>query len=295
MDYRQIGIFRAVIDQGSVTAAARFLGVSQPAVSGSLGKLEKSVGFPLFHREGRRLVPTAEARLLHMEASRLLDGFDRLDASVAEISAGQRGTLTIATNPGPAIAWLPSVAAAFRRQRPQVRLRLLTRSSEEVRELAAVSAFDLGLAEAPFANAENVLRRYTLPRVVVLPRTHRLAAHDVLTPQLLDGEAFVATVRSSWNWGHVARAFDLAGAVCNVVAECELSAIALNMVAAGMGLCLVDPISAAGIGPVLVRRPFQPTVAYEVGLIGPAHGGLTILAQAFAEELHTHIATFVES
>jgi DNA-binding transcriptional LysR family regulator len=282
-----------VIDQGSVTAAARFLGVSQPAVSGSLAKLEKSVGFALFRREGRRLVPTAEARLLHLEASRLLDGFERLDGSVGEISAGQRGTLTIATNPGPAISWLPAVVAAFHRERPLVRLRLLTRSSQEVRDLAAVSAFDLGLAEAPFANAEAVLRRYTLPRVAVLPRSHRLAGHEALTPALLDGEALVATVRSSWSWASIARAFDQAGAVCNVVAECEFTAIALNMVANGVGVCLADPISATGGGPDLVRRPFLPAVPYEVGLLSPAHGGLTLLAQAFAAELHAHILPFL--
>jgi hypothetical protein len=177
-----------------------------------------------------------------------------------------------------------------------VRLRLLTRSSQEVRELAAVSAFDLGLAESPFANAEIVLRRYTLPRVAVLPRTHRLAAHDALTPQLLDGEALVATVRSSRSWANIARAFDLAGAVCNVVAECEFTAIALNMVAAGVGVCLADSISAACVGADLVRRPFLPAVPYEVGLLSPAHGGLTILAQAFAAALHAHILPFqVES
>ena len=295
MDHRQTEIFRAVIDQGSVTAAARSLGVSQPAVSGSLAKLEKTVGFALFRREGRRLVPTAEARLLHAEASRVLDGFARLDASIGEISTGQRGTLTIATNPGPAISWLPSVAAAFRRERPQVMLRLLTRSSQEVRELAAMSAFDLGVAEAPFANAENVLRRYALPRVVVLPRNHTLAKWDVLTPQLLDGAAFVATVRSSWNWANLARAFDLVGAVCNVVAECEFTAIALNLVGAGMGVCLADPISAASVGPQLVQRPFQPPVPYEVGLLGPNHGDLTTLAQAFAGALHAHITSFLES
>lgn len=295
IDHRQIEIFRAVVDQGSVTAAARFLGVSQPAVSGSLTKLEKRVGFSLFRRDGRRLVPTPEAHLLHVEASRLLDGFARLDGIAGDIQAGQRGTLTIGTNPGPAISWLPTVAAAFQRARPQVRLRLLTRSSEEVRELAAASAFDLGLAEAPFANAENVLRRYTLPRVVVLPATHRLAHHKVLTPQLLDGEPLVATVRSTWNWAQVARAFDLAGAVCRVVAECEFIAIALNMTAAGAGLCLADPISAAAIGPALVQRPFQPPTPYEVGLIGPAHGELTILARAFAAALHDHITSFLET
>src|SRR6266700_291711 len=190
MDQRQIEIFRAVIDQGSVTAAARVLAVSQPAVSGSLAKLEKRLGFDLFRREGRRLVATPEARLLHMEASHLLDGFERL-------------------------------------------------------------------AEAPFANGELVLRRYVIPRVVVLPRSHRLAACAELTPQLLDGEDIVATVRSSWSWAGVARAFDQAGAVCRVVAECEFTPIALNMVAAGAGICFADPITAATIGDVLVQRPFR--------------------------------------
>ncbi|MDR3538775.1 MAG: LysR substrate-binding domain-containing protein [Acetobacteraceae bacterium] len=293
MDHRQVEIFRTVIDQGSVTAAARLLGVSQPAVSLSLAKLEKRLGFTLFRREGRRIVPTEEARLLHMEASRLLDGFDRLGVAIGEISAGQRGTLTIATNPGPAISWLPAVAAAFRRDRPQVLLRLLTRSSAEVRALARVSAFDLGLAEAPFANAEPVLRRYTLARVAVLPCDHRLAAHDVLTPALLDGEDLVATVRSSWSWSNVARAFDMAGSVCRVVAECEFTAIALNMVAAGAGVCLADPISASTVGPGLVRRPFRPQLPYEVGLLGPPDGELTILARAFADALDAHIAPFL--
>jgi len=50
--------------------------------------------------------------------------------------------------PMPAISWLPRVATAFRRERPHDRPRFLTRSSEEVRELAAASAFDLGICDS---------------------------------------------------------------------------------------------------------------------------------------------------
>ncbi len=74
----------------------------------------------------------------------MLADFRRLSEAAAGISVGQAGTLTVATNPMPAIAWLPPAAAAFCRDRPQVRLRILTRSSSEVRDLAALSAFDLG-------------------------------------------------------------------------------------------------------------------------------------------------------
>jgi len=295
MDQRQIEVFRAIFDTGSVTAAARVLGVSQPAVSGSLAKLEERLGFPLFHREGRRLVATAEAQRLHAEASRLLDGFERLGRSAAEIAAGQSGTLTVATNPGPAIGWLPSVVAAFRRERPGVQVRLLTRSSAEVRELGSLSAFDLGLAEAPFAMGENVIRRYSFPRVAVLHEAHPLAKHEVLTPNLLSGADLIATIRSSWSWSNIVRSFDAAGATLRVVLECEFTAIALNLASAGAGICFADPISAAQAGPNLVIRPFRPSSPYEVGLLSPAHGHLTILAQAFADALHNHIVPYVEA
>ncbi len=294
MDYRQLEMFEAVVTLESVTEAARHLGVTQPAISAAMGKLERDVGFTLFRRDGRRLVPTNEARLLHGEAVRALAGFRRLGEAAAGIQAAQSGTLTIATNPGPGIAWLPAVAAAFCRARPQVRLRLLTRSSNEVRDLAALSAFDLGLAEAPFTRAETLLCRYSFARVVVLPEGHRLAGEAVLTPQLLDGEDMVATVNSSWSWATVARAFEAAGAGCRVVAECEFTAIAINMVAAGLGLCLADPLSVAGArAQGLVVRPFQPALPYDVGLLRPAHGTLTRLAEAFAAEFHAHVAPHV--
>jgi DNA-binding transcriptional LysR family regulator len=294
MDHRKIEIFRAIMDQGSVTAAARALRVAQPTVSNALANFEKELGITLFRRSSRRLVPTAEAKLLHNEAIQVLNGLERFGVSAEEIYEGRRGTLTIATNPNAAISWLPSIAAEFRRQRPNVRLRFLSRSSGEVRELAAASALDLGIAEAPFANAELVLKRYAIPRVAALPREHHLAIHDVLGPELLDGEDMIAVVPASWNWALVTRAFDRAGAVCHVVAECEYMATALALTAHGAGICLADPISAGTIGLGLIQRPFLPVTPYEVGLLGPAHGNLTVLAKAFAEVLHNHLSSYLE-
>ena len=282
-------MFEAVVTLGSVTQAARRLGVTQPAVSAALAKLERSVGFALFRREGRRLLPTPEAMLLHGRALSVLSDFRGLGETAAGIAAGQAGTLRIATNPGPGIAWLPGLAARFCRDRPGVKLRLLTRSSGEVQELAAMSAFDLGIAEAPFIRAEILLRRYSFARAVVMPIGHPLAAEPMLTPALLDGHAMVATVNSSWSWSTVERAFDAAGARCNVVAECEFIVIAVNMVRAGLGLCIADPLSLTDLTGLIIR-PFRPVLPYDVGVLRPAHGTLTRLAQAFADAFHAHVA-----
>src|SRR6266568_3446078 len=109
MDLRLVEMFQAVMERRSVTEAARVLGVTQPAVSSALARLEKHVGFALFRREGRHLAPTAEALLLNEEAGRALAGFAQLEDAAAGISAGHRGTLTIASNPSPGIAWLPAI------------------------------------------------------------------------------------------------------------------------------------------------------------------------------------------
>ena len=107
----------------------------------------------------------------------------------------------------------------------------------------------------------------------------------MLGPALLDNEAMVATVTVGWNWAVVARTFEAAGATCRVIAECEFTAIAINLVRAGLGVCVADPLSVAalGIGRHIVR-PFSPTLPYEVGLLAPAHGTLTRLAEAFATQ-----------
>jgi DNA-binding transcriptional LysR family regulator len=297
MDLRIIEMFQAVMRHRSVTEAARSLGVSQPAVSAALGRLEKDVGFALFRREGRHIVPTAEALLLDEEAMRALAGFAQLEDAAAAISAGQRGTLTIATNPTPGISWLPPITSRFRRERPGTTVRLLTRSSDNVRSMVSARAFDLGLAEPPFDRSDAVLRRYRFRLQCVLPADHALAAHDEITPALLEGHDLIVTSQSHASYAAVARAFEISGARFQPVIECEFIAIALNLVIHKAGICLADPISiaAAGSRGDLAVRRFAPEVIYEVALLRPAIGELSRLATEFAAVLDDYLTPHLAS
>ncbi len=73
-----------------------------------------------------------------------------------------------------------------------------------------------------------------------------------------------------------------------MVAECEFTIIAVNMVRAGLGLCIADPLSVVDTSGLVVR-PFRPTLPDDVGLLRPAHGTLTRLAEAFAIAFHAHV------
>src|SRR5207244_6208105 len=71
MNARQLEVFRAIMRNRSLTAAAEALHVSQPAISKVLRHFELQIGYRLFERLGGRLVPTAEAQLLYRDADRI--------------------------------------------------------------------------------------------------------------------------------------------------------------------------------------------------------------------------------
>jgi DNA-binding transcriptional LysR family regulator len=291
MDIRSVEMFLRVLEQGSVTGAARSLGITQPAVSSAMAKLTADLGFDLFRRDGRTLVPTAEAREFEQEARRALMGLIQLEEAASGICSARRGTLTVAASPGAGIAWLPGAVARFRATRPEVTLRLLTRSSLEVRALVAASGADVGIAQPPFDRGDSVLQRFRCSPVCVLPKAHALAAQPCITPALLDGENFIALSRDLTPRMAIADAFEAAGAICHVVVECEFFATAMNLVAAGVGVTISEPVTARAMaGPDVVLRPFLPTLTYELALLSPPRIGLTRLAAAFKDAFTAHVA-----
>ena len=91
--------FRAVYEHGSLSAAARALGLSQPALTRSLQRLEQSAGAPLFERHTRSLRPTELARTLHRQVNRILDEAAGLDRLVEAFHDGRSGLVRIGCGP----------------------------------------------------------------------------------------------------------------------------------------------------------------------------------------------------
>lgn len=123
MDLQKLEYFLAVRDHGSINAAAGALGVAQPTISQSLRSLERDLGVELFHRIGRGVVPTTAGHALVAPARRLLRAISSAAPAVGE--AGRvGGTVEIAAAPSPASGPFIEMLAAFRRQAPDVTVRL---------------------------------------------------------------------------------------------------------------------------------------------------------------------------
>ena len=179
---------------------------------------------------------------VHRDDTKVDEASHELDALAC--TAATQGHLTIATNPGPGIAWLPQILGKIRDDRPDVTVRVLTRSSREVRDLLAARAFDLGIAGAPFDRNDAVVHHNRF-ECVVLRAGDAVAKERVNTPKRLDGHPMVGLVPEHGTTAPIARAFEATGADPRSAVGCEYFATALKLVRYGVGVCLRDPIRAA--------------------------------------------------
>lgn len=170
MNLRQCEIFRAVMTTSSITEAADRLGITQPAVSKMLAQTERDLGFPLFLRERRRLVPTPEAQALFKEVERAFLGLEHLTRFARDLKGLRQGHLVLGAPYAAAAGWLPGVVAGFLRQHPGLSLSLRTMNSLSVAQSLAAGHLDLGLVQFEVP-APGVQRECLLPveAVCVLP------------------------------------------------------------------------------------------------------------------------------
>lgn len=286
MNIRQLQALRAVIETHTTTRAAEKMGLTQPAVSGLISSLEKTLNLRLFSRVKGRLLPTPEALRLADEASSVLSGFSRMEARAKRLGELKAGELKIATLPGPGLAFIPQVIAKFVEDKPDVKVHLHIRPSAEVREWIASEYMDLGLVEQPFDTQGLDYDLMTMRCVCVVPESHPLAVRPVLTPTDLDGEPFIALDASHMTYSLLAAAFQRARAHFNVRIHAQLFSPACVLVASGAGVAVVDPISAqAHCKNGLVAIPFEPVIPFPLGLVRPIDKPLSLLATEFRSML----------
>jgi DNA-binding transcriptional LysR family regulator len=287
MFVRQLEAFRATMIAGTVSGAALLLGISQPAVSRLLVRLEKELRLTLFDRGKGRLTPTAEAQLLLDQVERTFVSVDKIREVAAEIGLAQAGHLQIAALPAVGLGFLPAAIEEFHRGHPKVKISFQVNMSARVEETVAAQRVDFGIGEFPFRltgiETEIFCRA---PEYLVVPEGHRLAARPFVRPADLEDLPFIALTRDQVGRHLVDHVFQRAGVSRDLVAETQANAVVCDLVRRGLGVGLVDPFTSAdfaGRGIVAIR--FRPTVEFRLGILYPTHRPLSRVARAFLSVL----------
>ena len=115
----------AVVERGSLRAAARHLDLAQPALTRSIGALERELGVTLFEREARGMVLTSAGKLFHRRASAVINEVRRAREDFEQTDGNMGGTITVGLSIMPHMGMLPEALPAFRRRYPLVRLKII--------------------------------------------------------------------------------------------------------------------------------------------------------------------------
>lgn len=303
MNLNQLSVFREVMKTGSISQAARNLGRTQPAVSLALKGFEESLGFQLFLREGRALLPVPEAQYLLSESAEILDRVEEVSRTLENLKQRQSGRLNIAAMPGPSALLFPQFVSNRIKGRPDVRLSFVTRPSTQILQLVASQSLDFGFADWTEGEAGNLPYKADVLStrcLCAIPARHDLARQSVVRVQDLSGEPMGVLSGDHFSRMRVASAFERAGVQMDVRIECQHFLPIFHFVEAGQCVSIVDPLSVetylrqAGDDPEIVFRPFVPKVLFQYAIYTPAHRPLSRLANEVSEAWLVHVRAILQ-
>ncbi|WP_308515373.1 LysR family transcriptional regulator [Sphingomonas flavescens] len=268
MNLRHIEIFHAVYVNGSVSAAARALNVSQPSVSKMLRHAESLLGFTLFQRTSAGLVPTEDAHMLFADVSEIQDRVHALREAGRNMKRGAGGTLRISALPSLALDALPTAVARFMQTHENVKFDLQTIHHDDLLRKLYERETDVAVAyQVPPATpiGSHWLGEGEL---VLLYREEDLPdAPASVDLQVLNGRRFISLAASGPIGGVFSQELQRLELELDVdeVVSARTFYIACALVRQGVGMAVVDSFTAqASLTPGLSMRPLKPRLTFDV-------------------------------
>lgn len=288
---RQIEAFKAVIESGSISTAARVVHISQPAMSKLIAHLETDTGLKLFDRLKGRLAPTECGMRLYEEIGRIFAGVRQIENAAEAIRREEQGRLTIGVLPALAGSFIQRATTNFLRERPNMFCSVQSLTSQWIVDLVVARKLDVGLigssVDNPYVQLEPLMQH---PMVCIMPLRHVLAEKDLIECRDLEQVPFVAFNPDSYAGHHVEEMFEAHGIKPKTVLVSNVTPTVCEFVADGLGVSLVHPLSVTGLEKRLVVRRFKPDLPLNFQLCRLADSRNAQVVEAFAQELRATAA-----
>lgn len=262
---------QAIRDQGTLTAAAEYLGVSQPAVSQNVQRLERRLSTPLLVRAGRSVRLTEAGHALARHGESVSAALRAAEAEVEALTGLQSGVVRLAAFPSSSSSLVPRALAILRERHPGVSVRLdeveppqslaMVRSGEVDVALAfSYEGTDLGRGEDDLSGL-SMERLLEDPVMLAIPRSHELATRRDLHLSDAENERWIAGCPRCR--GHLMTSARACGFTPDITFTTDDPSAVLGLVGAGLGV---------GLLPGMVRsiaRGREDVVLREVGGVSP--------------------------
>ncbi|MDM0008274.1 LysR family transcriptional regulator [Variovorax sp. J22G73] len=280
MRLKHIEVFNAIMLSGSVSAAARILNVTQPAVTQTLKHAEQQLGYALFLREKGGLKPTPEARHLYLRSKEIFEQVDELRRLAQSLKTSNLSQFRIAIVPSLSTKCLSTALSLFKTRHPHSAVSIKILHSDEIARAVALQEFDLGIAygeiDLPSVDSEvlgvgHLVWVEATPAAPAGPAGH-VETTDISIAEMASRE-FIGIDKDDpvgkVLLGHLSESA--------VFSQIRLSAqtyqSALLLTLDGFGPCVIDSFTAGfSRDPTLSCRSISPRIPVAVSAVSVAQG-----------------------
>ncbi|MAF03930.1 LysR substrate-binding domain-containing protein [Herbaspirillum huttiense] len=237
LDRIHLSIVQEVERQGSLTAAAGVLHVTQSALSHSMKKLEQQLGTDIWLREGRHLRLTQAGQYLLAVANRVLPQLNLAEERLRQFAQGERGALRIGMECHPCYQWLLKVVSPYLAAWPDVDVDV--KQKFQFGGIGALFGYEIDLLVTPDPLDKPGLvfePVFDYEQVLVVAADHPLAGADYVKPKQLNNEVLVTYPVPVDRLDIYTQFLTPAGIVPRRHKTIETTDIMLQMVASGRGV-----------------------------------------------------------
>ena len=184
MKLNQLKDLMAIVERGSLRAAARHLGQAQPALTRSIRLLEQDLGTTLFEREARGMVLTPAGKLFYQRASLVLHELRHAREEIEQHTGQMTGTVVMGLSIMPHVGLLPQALPRFRERFPHIKLKVIEGLYPAIEPGLRDGSIDFYLGAAPEEAIESGLISTELTentRTVVARKNHPLCFAKSIT------------------------------------------------------------------------------------------------------------------
>jgi LysR family transcriptional regulator for metE and metH len=251
-------VVREIERQGSLTAAADVLNITQSALSHTVKKLEQQLGTPLWIREGRTMRLTQAGQYLLGLGNRLLPQFEHAEERIRQYAQGERGTLRIGMECHPCYQWLLKVVSPYLARWPDVDVDVKQRF--QFGGIGALFGYDIDVLVTPDPLNKPGLRFapvFDYEQVLVVGDAHALANEPYVTPAQLADQILITYPVETDRLDIYTQFLTPANVVPKRHKVIETTDIMLQMVASGRGVAALPRWLAEEYGSWMQLTPLR--------------------------------------
>jgi len=289
IDPFSLKLFVAVVEEGTIAAAADREHIAASAVSKRISELESLFRTPLVTRTNKGVVPTdAGVTLLHL-ARGVLNDLSNMALQISEYSSGVRGHVRLCANISSINQFLPREIGTFMELHPQIHIHLEENVSEGIIRAVADSTADVGIVTTATQRPDLEFYPYHNDQlIVIVPKDHALAQHkSICFSETLDYDYVGLRVGSSLHRQIVRTAENLGLPLKLRIQVGSFDALCL-MVEAGLGIGIVPKGAAKPYFKGLRLHPIdlnEPWARRELKICVRTFNTLPVAAQMFVRHL----------